>query len=682
MGTGIFCLMLLTTFQVQNLNAQAPAALTVSGNKVLTGGQVTSFAGNSFFWSNDNWGGEKFYNASCVTWLKNDWKSKIVRAAMGVDETGGYLSNPAGNKQKVKTVVDAAIANNMYVIIDWHTHNAQNYQSQAISFFQEMASTYGNTTNVIYEIYNEPLQVSWSGVIKPYAMAVIAAIRAIDPDNLIIVGTPSWSQNVDEASWDKISGYSNIAYTLHFYAGSHTQWLRDKAVTAMNNGIALFVTEWGTVNADGGGSVAYGETDNWVSFMKQYNLSNCNWSLNDKAEGASALNPGASSTGGWTASNLTASGTLVRNIIQGWPGGGGNDNCTNYKDITSTIQAENYCQMSGIQTENTSDADGGQNVGWIDANDWMTYAVNVTTAGTYTVNYRVASLSGGGSIQLEKAGGAPVYGTVSIPSTGGWQTWTTVSHNVTLPAGNQLLAIKAVNGGFNLNWWGQATTGGGNFSQTIQAESYAAMSGVQTESTSDAGGGLNVGWIDANDWMSYTNTVVNIPASGTYTVEYRVASLNGGGNLQFEESGGSTVYGTINIAATGGWQTWNTVKHTVTLSAGSHTFGIKALAGGWNLNWLTITQGLKSANIANGISNITSEKLIMYPNPAYNKVYVQCGNNENLRVQLLDLSGKQVLFKNIDTTNPEINISSLNSGIYIVRVSNGEKMFTEKLIKR
>ena len=142
----------------------------------------------------------------------------------------------------------------MYVIIDWHSHHAESYRSNAIAFFQDMARTYGTRNHVIYEIYNEPLQISWSGTIKPYAQAVISAIRAIDPDNLIIVGTPSWSQDVDVAAADPIAG-TNIAYTLHFYAGTHGQFLRDKAQTALNRGVALFVTEWGSVNANGDGAV-------------------------------------------------------------------------------------------------------------------------------------------------------------------------------------------------------------------------------------------------------------------------------------------------------------------------------------------------------------------------------------------------------------------------------------------
>lgn len=578
------------------VTAQADVApLSVNGNQVLAGGQPASFAGNSLFWSNNGWGGEKYYNASVVSWLKSDWDSTLIRAAMGVDEGGGYLSDPVSNKNKVKTVVDAAIANDMYVIIDWHTHHAESYQAQAIAFFQEMARTYGNKNHVIYEIYNEPLQVSWSGVVKPYAQAVVNAIRAIDPDNLIIVGTPTWSQDVDAASRDKIAG-NNIAYTLHFYAGTHGQYLRDKAQTALNNGAALFVTEWGSVNADGNGGVNYGETNAWVNFMKTNNISHANWAVNDKAEGASAMVPGASASGGWSSSQLTASGAFAKDIIRNWPKYTDpvdpDPTCTTVV-LGSTVQAENWCDMAGVQTESTTDAGGGHNVGYIDNGDWLTYAINVPSAGTYKISYRVASQAGGGQLQLEKAGGSPIYGNINIPPTGGWQNWTTISHNVALPAGEQLIAISAITGGFNLNWLNiESTTPTDPTTPiaTLQAESFSAMSGVQTEGTTDTGGGLNVGWIDAGDWLSYAGTPVNIPSTGSYVIEYRVASLNGGGSLTFEEAGGSTAHGTLSIASTGGWQNWATIKHTVNLTAGSHSFGIKANAGGWNLNWIRISK--------------------------------------------------------------------------------------------
>lgn len=561
--------------------------LSVSGNQVLAGGKPASFAGNSLFWSNTGWGGEKFYNANVVSWLKKDWRAKVVRVAMGVDESQGYLADPAGNKARVKAVVDAAIANDMYVVIDWHSHHAENYRSQAVAFFEEMARTYGKNNHVIYEIYNEPLNISWSGTLKPYAQAVINAIRAIDPDNLIIVGTPNWSQDVDVASRDRLTG-ANIAYTLHFYAGSHGQWLRDKAQTALNNGAALFVTEWGSVNASGDGAVAEAETQAWVDFMKAKGISNANWALNDKAEGASALVPGASPQGGWTAAQLTRSGALAKQIISGWPAAPQPSGCTRVA-VPARLQAEAYCNMSGVQVEPTTDTDGGSNVGYIDTGDWMSYDVNVPAAGNYVVRYRVASASGGGVIQLERGGGGQTYGTVNVGATGGWQNWTTVSHTVTLPAGQQTLALAAKSGGFNINWLDVSRAGDPDSGGiTLQAENFDAQSGVQTEATTDSGGGLNVGYLDAGDWLSYP--AVDIPTAGTYTVEYRVASLNGGGNLQLEEAGGSVVYGTVNIPATNGWQNWVTVKHTVQLPAGNHKFGIAVRNGGWNLNWFRVTK--------------------------------------------------------------------------------------------
>ena len=148
--------------------AQTPVArygaLRVQGNQILDKTNLpVSLAGNSLFWSNNGWGGERYYSANVVGWLKNNWNASIVRAAMGVDEAGGYLENPAREKAKVKAVVDACVAAGLYVIIDWHSHHAEQHQAEAIAFFREMATTYGTTPNVIYEIYNEPLQVSWDG---------------------------------------------------------------------------------------------------------------------------------------------------------------------------------------------------------------------------------------------------------------------------------------------------------------------------------------------------------------------------------------------------------------------------------------------------------------------------------------------------------------------------------------
>ena len=291
-------------------------ALSVSGTNIVDeNGDIVSLAGNSFFWTNNNFAGLEYYTPGVVSWLQEDWGSTIVRASMGVDELGGFLEFPEANRNRVETVVDAAIANDMYVIIDWHSHHAEDFEADAISFFREMAQTYGDNPHVIYEIYNEPITRDWSGTIKPYSEAVIEAIRAIDPDNLIIVGTGFFSQEVDVASQDPIVGFDNIAYTLHFYAATHGESLRERGRTAIANGLALVVTEWGTVSATADGPIDAASTELWLAFLDENDISHLNWSVNDSLESSSIVTPNASVNGGWSLAELTPSGQFVREII-------------------------------------------------------------------------------------------------------------------------------------------------------------------------------------------------------------------------------------------------------------------------------------------------------------------------------------------------------------------------------
>lgn len=291
--------------------------LKVSGNKII-GARSKAPAqvrGMSLYWS--VWGGEKFYQADAVRALVADWKIEVVRAAMGVDVDGGYRDNPAAQQALVEQVIQAAIAQEIYVIVDFHSHSAENYSHQAKAFFGSIAQKYGMHDNVIFEVYNEPLKVDWN-TIKSYAEGVIAEIRKYS-DNLVIVGTSNWSQDVDQVT--KIAD-PNVAYTLHFYAGSHGADLQAKARTALGKGLALFVTEWGTVNADGDGGVATSSSNDWMSFMDQNKLSWANWSVHDKVEGASIFQSGISTTGaGWAVwGNLTASGQYVYSKLTGYAG--------------------------------------------------------------------------------------------------------------------------------------------------------------------------------------------------------------------------------------------------------------------------------------------------------------------------------------------------------------------------
>ena len=295
-------------------------ALSVEDSRIVDQqGQALSLAGPSLFWSNDKWQGEAFYNAALVRHVAQDWNAGIIRAAMGVEAKGGYLDSPASNLAKIETIVEAAAAAGIYVIVDWHSHHAEEHLSAAIDFFTGIATKYGHQPNLIYEIYNEPLRhASWTHTIKPYAERVIDAIRAVDPDNLIVVGTPTWSQDVDVASRNPITGRANIAYAAHFYAGSHRQKLRDKIDVALKNGIPIMVTEWGSVAANGDGGIDYEETQLWTEFMRARQLTHCIWSISNKREGSAMIQPHAPASGPWADSELTESGRFARDLIRLW----------------------------------------------------------------------------------------------------------------------------------------------------------------------------------------------------------------------------------------------------------------------------------------------------------------------------------------------------------------------------
>jgi endoglucanase len=286
--------------------------LRVQGNRIVDEhGAPVQLRGMSLYWS--QWI-PKYYNAATVQWLRGDWKIGVIRAAMAV-KPDGYEKNPAVERDKVIAVVDAAIKLGIYVIIDYHAHTAHENRPLAQAFFADMARRYGNTPNVLYEPYNEPLDVSWEKVLKPYHEAVIDSIREHDPDNIVIVGTRNWSQQVAEAAANPIQR-SNVAYTLHFYANTHGQWLRDQAQAAMNAGAALFVTEYGTTDATGNGAVNEAATRQWWAFLDKNFIGHLNWSVADIPESSAALKSGASPEGGWPVSQIKPSGLLVRDELR------------------------------------------------------------------------------------------------------------------------------------------------------------------------------------------------------------------------------------------------------------------------------------------------------------------------------------------------------------------------------
>ncbi|MCI9403428.1 MAG: cellulase family glycosylhydrolase [Oscillospiraceae bacterium] len=239
--------------------------------------------------------------------------ANVFRLAMYTGE-GGCLSQPEPMKSKVIAGVEAAVENDMYVIIDWHIlsdGNPMDHVSKAEAFFADMAARYADCPNVLYEICNEPNgNVSWDRDVKPYAERLVAAIRETSPQSVILIGSPTWSQDIHLAADDPVEG-ENLMYTLHFYAGTHGKDLRDRMDKALSAGLPLFVSEWGASRADGSGGVFLEESKVWLDFLAERGISWCNWSLCDKSETSAALKPGTSPDRAWTEEDLTESGKFV-----------------------------------------------------------------------------------------------------------------------------------------------------------------------------------------------------------------------------------------------------------------------------------------------------------------------------------------------------------------------------------
>lgn len=266
--------------------------------------------GMSFGWSCFH---PRFYTAGSVKWLHNDWHCTVIRAAMGIEPKGGYKEDSATAIANVKAVVDAAIKEGVYVIIDWHSHNIN--LAEARQFFAGMAQAYHQYPNVLYEVFNEPDYETWSEV-KAYATDIVGIIRKYDTSNIILVGNPHWDQDVHLPAADPVTGYSNLMYTLHYYAATHKQWLRNRADSALNKGLPIFISESAGMEASGDGPLNLAEWQRWIEWAELHKLSWVTWSVSDKNETCSVLRTSAASDGHWRKKDLKDSGIYTRKYLR------------------------------------------------------------------------------------------------------------------------------------------------------------------------------------------------------------------------------------------------------------------------------------------------------------------------------------------------------------------------------
>ena len=265
----------------------------------------------------------RFYNAGAVKTLAQDWGAPVLRAAIGADNHArtdnpgipdGYMGNPTLALDCLYAVVDAAVANGIYVIVDWHSHLL--HKEAAEEYFRAVATRYADCPNVIYELYNEPVEDSWTDL-KAYAedlCALIDGISRVHP--LILMGCPHWDQDIHVVPDDPVTSYDNIMYTVHFYAASHKEYLRERCDYALGAGIPIFISECASCENTGDGPMDPESWKAWTDWATERGISMVAWSISDKVETCSMLTKEATSEGPWEEAVVKPWGREVQAWIQ------------------------------------------------------------------------------------------------------------------------------------------------------------------------------------------------------------------------------------------------------------------------------------------------------------------------------------------------------------------------------
>lgn len=312
MKTKIFLLILLFSIVSNAQFVKNHGQLKVEGTQLVDkNSKPIMLRGMSYGW-HSLW--PRFYNKESVKWLKDDFKCNVVRAAMGIElGDSSYIKQPEFSKKKVKAIIDGAIKNDIYVIVDWHSHNIN--LKEAKIFFDEISKEYAGKPNIIYEIFNEPDDETWEQV-KEYSEEIIKVIRKNDAKNIILVGCPRWDQDIHLPAANPIKGFDNLMYTVHFYAATHEKWLRDRTDEAIKSGLAIFVSESAGMEATGDGPLNVKAWKEYIDWMEERKISWITWSVSDKDETCSILNKSASSKGNWKDEDLKESGLKVREFLR------------------------------------------------------------------------------------------------------------------------------------------------------------------------------------------------------------------------------------------------------------------------------------------------------------------------------------------------------------------------------
>jgi len=317
-GLGIIVLLLAAGCFLHHGTMASATPVSANGRLQVKGNKIVNAEGKPFVIKGVSTHGMAWYpqyiNKNAFSSLKKRGVNTI-RLAMYTEEYNGYCTGNSENRKVLESLIDKGVkeatALGMYVIIDWHIlsdGNPLKHKKEAQVFFKKTAKKYNKYTNILFEICNEPNgnDGNWKNI-KKYASAVVKAIRSVNKKSVIIVGTPTWCQDVDVAAADPLKG-SNIAYAFHFYASTHKQDLRNKLETAVKKGLPVIVSEFGLSEASGNGIVDLKEANKWNKLMNRYKLGRVAWSLSNKDESSALLKPSCQKVGGWKDSDFSKAG--------------------------------------------------------------------------------------------------------------------------------------------------------------------------------------------------------------------------------------------------------------------------------------------------------------------------------------------------------------------------------------
>lgn len=649
-----------------------PAQRTVRNSVARNSANYTNYVNSMTTWYNNN---QLFTDVTtegfrilenCLNWCAARGMYVIVdlHAAPGAQGTDANIS-------------DALVGNDLW--------NRAIFQNVTVRLWEAIVRRHlNNNTVAFWDLINEPNNVPGGGpTIFTLTNRLVNAIRALGDTHLILVEGNGFGNNYDYLEPNNFTNRSNLVYNAHrYWIPEGDDNIRDPNPNQINRLINLteFRTRWNV-------PVWVGETgensDAWlrqnVDKLNGAGIGWCHWTYKRTSSSPNAalrrivgppyLTDGVPAMRG-VLNNIQFSNTVVNGgpLAAVDPRRGSSTTCTGtYNPVPGTIQAEAFCAMSGIQTETCTDAGGGQDVGYIDAGDWLGYRINVPTAGTYTVQYRVASQNGGGSIRLERFGGGTVFGTLAVPATGGWQTWQTISHTVQLPAGQQEIGIAAPAGGFNINWFSIT----GNTSSTAPIGQVITLRGINNLYVSGENGtqAMRCNRATAGDWERFS-----VLDAGNGTV-----ALRSMGKYVSSENGTAAI--TCSRTTVGGWERLVWVTHTdgtISLRGNNNLYvssenGTTAMTcnrptiSGWEaFNWTPV------GTVTNGSNVLTVDvqgaegknALLVFPNPARGTVTIQSPVPGKLRI--FDIAGRLVFQNSIQSS---LRVHALPAGQYQVRMT-------------